>query len=200
MRIPDHPVALALLAGMGEPMVSSSLLLPGEEAPLTDGWLVKEALDHQVDAVIDSDECGNEPTTVVDFSDGSARYCGSAWVTRRRSADLRPRGCSRAPTGTWWLRHWSVGHHGSMSEAGSTPSKSPADPHADPPADPPADPAADLPEGAESPADATRRRFREALERKKSGHHGDSGSPDPRPRAPHSAPAKPQRTFRRKSG
>ena len=89
----------------------------------------------------------------------------------------------------------------SMSEAGSTPSKSPADPaiRLDPPSDPPAD-RRGPPGGRESPADATRRKFREALDRKKFGHHGDSGSADPRTRAPHSAPAKPQRTFRRKSG
>jgi tRNA threonylcarbamoyl adenosine modification protein (Sua5/YciO/YrdC/YwlC family) len=70
VRIPDHRVALALLAELGEPMLTSSLLLPGEE-PLTDGWLVKEALDHQVDAVLDSGECGTEPTTVIDYSDGT---------------------------------------------------------------------------------------------------------------------------------
>ncbi len=68
VRIPDHPVAQALLAGLGEPMLSSTLLMPGEEEPMTDGWLIKETLDHQVDAVIDSGECGLEPTTVVDFS------------------------------------------------------------------------------------------------------------------------------------
>lgn len=72
VRIPDHPVALALLGALGEPMVSSSLLLPDESEPLTDGWLIKERLDHQVDAVIDSGECGTEPTTVVDFSEGAA--------------------------------------------------------------------------------------------------------------------------------
>ncbi len=68
VRIPDHPVAQALLAGLGEPMLSSTLLMPGEDEPMTEGWLIKEFLDHQVDAVIDSGECGREPTTVVDFS------------------------------------------------------------------------------------------------------------------------------------
>ena len=63
-----HPL---VLEGLDEPILSSTLLLPGEEAPMTDGWLVKEQLDHQVDAVIDSGECGSAPTTVVDFSDGS---------------------------------------------------------------------------------------------------------------------------------
>jgi len=71
VRIPDHAVVKALLEALDEPILSSTLLLPGEESPMTDGWLVKEQLDHQVDAVIDSGECGSEPTTVVDFSDGS---------------------------------------------------------------------------------------------------------------------------------
>lgn len=70
VRIPDHPVVRALLAELGEPLLSSTLLLPGEEEPMTDGWTVKESLDQQVDAVIDSGECGSEPTTVVDFSNG----------------------------------------------------------------------------------------------------------------------------------
>ncbi len=71
VRIPDHPVVHALLAQMGEPILSSTLLLPGEAEPLTDGWEIKERLDHQVDAVIDSGEIGDVPTTVVDFSDGA---------------------------------------------------------------------------------------------------------------------------------
>jgi len=71
VRIPNHPVALALLAALGEPMLTSSLLLPDEDEPMTDGWLIKEALDHQVDAVIDCGECGTEPTTVVDYSEGA---------------------------------------------------------------------------------------------------------------------------------
>lgn len=71
VRIPDHAVVQALLAELGEPLLSSTLILPGETDPMTEGWLVKEELDHAVDAVIDSGECGTEPTTVVDFSDGS---------------------------------------------------------------------------------------------------------------------------------
>src|SRR5689334_24777499 len=70
VRIPDHPVVQALLAALGEPLLSSTLLLPGETEPMTDGWQVKDELDHWLDAVIDSGECGAEPTTVVDFSDG----------------------------------------------------------------------------------------------------------------------------------
>ncbi|GAA5105191.1 L-threonylcarbamoyladenylate synthase [Haloechinothrix salitolerans] len=69
-RIPRHPVAMALLDELGEPLLSSTLLLPDVEEPMTDGWLIKEELDHVVDAVIDSGECGTEPTTVIDFSHG----------------------------------------------------------------------------------------------------------------------------------
>jgi tRNA threonylcarbamoyl adenosine modification protein (Sua5/YciO/YrdC/YwlC family) len=70
VRIPDHPVALALLRELGKPLVSSTLLLPGEDEPMTDGWSIKERFDAEVDAVIDSGECGTQPTTVVDFSAG----------------------------------------------------------------------------------------------------------------------------------
>lgn len=68
VRIPEHPVAQALLTELGEPLLSSTLLLPGHDEPLTQGWEIKERLDHMVDAVIDSGECGTEPTTVIDFS------------------------------------------------------------------------------------------------------------------------------------
>jgi tRNA threonylcarbamoyl adenosine modification protein (Sua5/YciO/YrdC/YwlC family) len=68
VRIPDHVVTQALLAELGEPLLSSTLLLPDETEPMTQGWEIKERLDHVVDAVIDSGECGAVPTTVVDFS------------------------------------------------------------------------------------------------------------------------------------
>ncbi|ROP42424.1 L-threonylcarbamoyladenylate synthase [Saccharothrix texasensis] len=69
-RIPDHPVAQALLAQLGEPLLSSTLLLPDQEEPLVHGWDIKERLDHVVDAVLDAGDCGTVPTTVVDFSQG----------------------------------------------------------------------------------------------------------------------------------
>ncbi|MBD7980541.1 MULTISPECIES: L-threonylcarbamoyladenylate synthase [Oerskovia] len=72
VRIPDHAVTQAILRALGEPLLSSTLLLPGEDEPMTQGWEIKEALDHQVDAVVDSGDCGTEPTTVVDFSSGAA--------------------------------------------------------------------------------------------------------------------------------
>ena len=71
VRIPDHPVVKALLRELGTPLVSSSLLLPGDDEPMTEGWSIKERLDHAVDAVLDAGDCGTEPTTVVDWSEGA---------------------------------------------------------------------------------------------------------------------------------
>ena len=68
VRVPAHTVAQALLAELGEPLVSSTLVLPGEDEPLTQGWEIKERLDHVLDAVVDAGDCGKEPTTVVDLS------------------------------------------------------------------------------------------------------------------------------------
>ena len=70
VRIPDHVVAQAILGELGEPLLSSTLLLPNEPEPLTQGWEIKEALDNQLDAVVDSGDCGTEPTTVIDYSEG----------------------------------------------------------------------------------------------------------------------------------
>lgn len=70
VRIPDHPVVRALLRQVGEPLLSSTLILPDAEEPMTDGWQIKEELDHAVDAVVDAGDCGIEPTTVVDWSEG----------------------------------------------------------------------------------------------------------------------------------
>ena len=81
VRIPDNLVVQALLAELGEPLLSSTLLLPDEEEPLTQGWEIKERLDNEVDAVIDSGDTGSEPTTVIDFSSGTAE------VVRRGTGD-----------------------------------------------------------------------------------------------------------------
>jgi tRNA threonylcarbamoyl adenosine modification protein (Sua5/YciO/YrdC/YwlC family) len=70
VRIPDHPVVRALLRELGEPLVSSTLLLPDQDEPMIDGWQIKEQLDHVLDAVVDAGDCGTEPTTVVDWSEG----------------------------------------------------------------------------------------------------------------------------------
>ena len=70
VRIPDHPVAQAILRELGEPLLSSSLLMPGTEWPLTEGWQVKEELDDLVDVVVDGGDSGTAPTTVVDWTSG----------------------------------------------------------------------------------------------------------------------------------
>src|SRR5215470_12278434 len=69
VRIPRHVAARALLAELGEPLVSTTLLLPGHDEPMTQGWEINEELGHALDAVLDSGDCGTEPTTVIDFSD-----------------------------------------------------------------------------------------------------------------------------------
>ena len=68
VRIPDHVVPRALLALLGEPIMSSTLLLPGEEIPLNEGREIRVRLEHQIDAVLDSGSCGLQPTTVIDLS------------------------------------------------------------------------------------------------------------------------------------
>jgi tRNA threonylcarbamoyl adenosine modification protein (Sua5/YciO/YrdC/YwlC family) len=68
IRIPDHPVPLLLLAELGEPLMSSTLMLPGDEVPLTNGEEIRARLEHAIDAVLDGGDCGLEPTTVVDLA------------------------------------------------------------------------------------------------------------------------------------
>ena len=68
VRVPEHTTALALLSELGAPLMSSSLILPGSDAPLTDGWTVKDTLDQVVDAVLASGDCGTGATTVVDLT------------------------------------------------------------------------------------------------------------------------------------
>lgn len=68
LRIPDHPVALALLGEVREPLLSTTLILPGDDEPLTDGIAIRERLEHDVDAVLDAGSCGVVPTTVIDLT------------------------------------------------------------------------------------------------------------------------------------
>ncbi len=67
LRVPDHPVVNALLAELGEPILSSTLILPGDVAPLNDPEAIRHRLEHSVDLVIDAGPCVAEPTTVVDL-------------------------------------------------------------------------------------------------------------------------------------
>ncbi len=66
LRIPDHPVVLALLEELGEPLLSSTLILPGDELPLNDAEEIRERLEHQVELVMDAGSCGIDMTTVID--------------------------------------------------------------------------------------------------------------------------------------
>ena len=68
LRVPSHPVVQALLEELGEPILSSTLLLEGEDVPLTEPWDIRERLEHQVDLVIDGGACGLTPSTVIDLT------------------------------------------------------------------------------------------------------------------------------------
>lgn len=68
IRVPDHPVPQLLLAELGEPIMSSTLIVPGDELPLTDAGDVRERLGGQLDAILDGGHCGIEPTTVIDMA------------------------------------------------------------------------------------------------------------------------------------
>jgi tRNA threonylcarbamoyl adenosine modification protein (Sua5/YciO/YrdC/YwlC family) len=84
IRVPDHAVPLALLAELGEPIMSSTLLLPGDDLPLTDAREIRERLEHSVDAVLDAGNCGLEPTTVIDLATDPPT------LVRRGRGDSRP--------------------------------------------------------------------------------------------------------------
>ena len=73
VRIPGHPVAHALLAELGEAMLSATLLLPGESVPIADAQEIRQRLEHQLDLVIDGGACGIEPSTVIDLTEERAR-------------------------------------------------------------------------------------------------------------------------------
>jgi tRNA threonylcarbamoyl adenosine modification protein (Sua5/YciO/YrdC/YwlC family) len=68
IRVPDHPVVRMLLDALEEPLMSTTLLLPGDDLPLTDATEVQERIGHAVDVILDGGNCGLEPTTVVDLS------------------------------------------------------------------------------------------------------------------------------------
>ena len=71
LRVPDNKIALALLAELGEPMLSCTLMLPEETEPQTDPYEIRNLLEHAVDLIIDGSWCGTEPTTVIDMTDGT---------------------------------------------------------------------------------------------------------------------------------
>lgn len=69
VRIPEHAITQALVAGFGGPILSSTLIRPGQEQPETDGWQVQEGFGHLVDVVVEGPVTSTEPTTVVDLTD-----------------------------------------------------------------------------------------------------------------------------------
>jgi len=84
LRVPDNRIALSLLEALGEPLMSSSLLLPGQTLPLSDPEDIRDALDNQLELIIDGGNCGFEPTTVVDLTGPVPQ------VTRQGKGDASP--------------------------------------------------------------------------------------------------------------
>src|SRR6202049_319698 len=84
LRVPDHPGTAQLLRGLGEPVMSSTLLLPGEDLPRTDAREIYETLDRSVDLVLDGGNCGLIPTSVIDLSGDRAL------VMRQGRGDVSP--------------------------------------------------------------------------------------------------------------
>ncbi|MCW6009728.1 threonylcarbamoyl-AMP synthase [Micromonospora sp. CPCC 205371] len=84
VRIPRHTVAQALVAELGEPLMSSTLILPEEDEPMTRGDDIRGRLDNALDGILDAGECGVEPTTVVDLSQSEPV------ILRRGAGDASP--------------------------------------------------------------------------------------------------------------
>ncbi len=84
VRIPDHPVPRLLLGELGEPLMSSTLLLAPDTQPLTEGREIQARLEHDIDAILDGGDCGIEPTTVIDLS------VTPPVIVRRGKGDLGP--------------------------------------------------------------------------------------------------------------
>jgi len=86
LRVPDHKIVRALLAELGEPLVSSTLLLPGDELPLNDAQEIRARLERRVDLILDGGSCGIVPTTVIDLTGESPL------VTRQGKGGTQPFG------------------------------------------------------------------------------------------------------------
>lgn len=72
LRVPDHPLVHAILEALGEPIMSSTLSLPGDDMPMTDPLEIEERIGHQIDAIVDAGQTGIEPTSVIDLTSGVA--------------------------------------------------------------------------------------------------------------------------------
>ena len=68
LRVPNHPVALALLEELNEPLLTTTLQLPGDDEPLTEGWEIQDRLEDQLEFILDAGHCGTEPTTIIDLT------------------------------------------------------------------------------------------------------------------------------------
>lgn len=90
IRIPDHPVALALLDVLGQPLIGTTLMLPGDELPLNDAGDIRARLEHDIDVIVDAGACGVEPTTIVDLTGREAI------VLRHGRGALEPLGLASA--------------------------------------------------------------------------------------------------------
>lgn len=84
IRVPDNPIVRALLEELGEPMMSSTLILPGEDRPLNDPEAIRERLEQQLDLIIDGGPCSHQPTTVLDLVDDTSR------LVRQGKGDASP--------------------------------------------------------------------------------------------------------------
>ncbi|MFK5983836.1 MAG: L-threonylcarbamoyladenylate synthase [Pseudomonadota bacterium] len=69
IRIPDNPITQALLQELGEPLMSVTLIMPGDDLPMTDPYEIRQILEHQLDLIIDGGFCGFEPTSVIDLEE-----------------------------------------------------------------------------------------------------------------------------------
>lgn len=82
LRVPDHPIVAALLDALGEPIMSSTLSLPGDDMPLTDPYEIDHRIGHEIEMIVDAGPTGIEPTTVIDLSGGSVE------ILRRGRGDI----------------------------------------------------------------------------------------------------------------
>ena len=87
LRVPDHPIVLHLCKELGQPLMSSTLILPGDTEPLSDPQDMREILEHEVDLIIDGGHCGVQATTVIDLMDTASIILrqgkgDTEWLTR----------------------------------------------------------------------------------------------------------------------
>jgi tRNA threonylcarbamoyl adenosine modification protein (Sua5/YciO/YrdC/YwlC family) len=90
IRVPDHPAALGLLDVLEQPLISTTLILPGDELPLNDGEHIAERIGNDIDFIVDAGACGIQPTTIVDLTGREAV------IVRRGRGEIAPLGLSEA--------------------------------------------------------------------------------------------------------